>query len=733
MRRPVVALLVIVAALAVPAPVQAGPEEYKSSAVEAAALPPFTGPSLANMTHLGNVDGKEGTDNSDMAFWGDLVFAGNYNGFRVVSAANPARPQVLVDYFCRGPQSDLSVYRAAGRLLLFQSVDQPQDNESCDGTQAGSSRDMAPMATYGFEGIRIFDVTDPRAPRFVDAVPTACGSHTHTLVPDDRRQRLHLYVSSYAAGLSSPSSAGPACLNTHRKISIVTVPFADPSAWTLGEEVLSQDTAPVRNTSIRGCHDIQVDVRHGVAVASCLGDAQIWDISDPANPTAGDGEPHTHIVSPSATDTFEFIHNAVITYDGAYFAISDETGGGSGVHCDGSAVEEGGQSHQGFYYFYRLVSPGSAAPPLQSRYMIPRAQGAELCEAHNGATVPVKGRYLMTSGFYQGGNTLVDFTDPTNPTEVAYSDLSDGTGAADTWSAYWYNDLVFANGGLDRRGATGNRGVDIFSVQQPGGQPLTSPTQHHLNPQTVDSRPARPAVFRPSSGTWFFRGGAPEAQSWGTADDIPVPADYDDDGYDDVAVFRPAHGVWHLGGATPRAVAWGISGDIPVPADYDGDGDDEVAVFRPASGTWFVQGGPTAAFGASGDIPVPADYDGDGDDDIAVFRPSSGAWFVQNGITASFGTDGDIPVPADYDGDGDDDIAVFRPSGGVWFVANGSPAALAWGTNGDIPTPVDYDGDGDHDVAVFRPGQSYWLVQGGSPAAVAWGTQGDSALRAVRP
>lgn len=466
-------------------------------------LPPFEGPTSENMTLVGNSE-KDGATHTDLAFWGDLAFAGNYNGFRILDISEPAHPEVLSDYYCRGPQNDVSVYQAGSRLLLFQSIDRAQTQESCDGTVAGSSVDT-PIITdpaggnragFGFEGIRIFDVTNPRHPVFLDGVPTACGSHTHTLVPELSKQRLHLYISSYplGSGVTPSTSDAPAelrCESPHQKISIVTVPLADPLAWTVKAQPLSDDSAPysagIPGNPIRGpfkaCHDINVYLPQNIAVGSCVGDAQIWDISDPANPTTGNGQPHTHIYDPSQTDRFEFIHSAVITWDGAYFGIMDETGGGGSAECDGAAEEAGGQSENGFYYFYPMVRPGEPAPTLLSRFMIPRPQGNQICVSHNGNIIPVKDRYLMSAAYYQGGNTIVDFTDPTHPTEVAYSDLNDSVGSADTWSSYWYNDHVYANGGF---GTVINRGLDVFSVTNPDGTRLKARTLHHLNPQTQE-------------------------------------------------------------------------------------------------------------------------------------------------------------------------------------------------------------------------------------------------------
>ena len=501
MRRPLRLLsagFALVLVLGLPGAASADPEQHvdghggvshDGSAPESA---PFVGPQSVNMPLVGNSD-KDGTVNSDLAFWGDLVFAGNYDGFRILDASDPQNPVVLSDFRCRGPQNDVSVYQAGGRLLLFQSIDSAQTQESCDGTVAGNSADNPLISeggssyrSFGFEGIRMFDVTDPTRPVFLDAIATACGSHTHTLVPNPKAKMVHLYVSSYplGSGRTAPSQVAAAgdlaCVTPHKKISIVNVPLADPTGWTVRQKALSDDTAV--NRGFQACHDVQVFLPSKVAVGSCAGDAQIWDISNPANPTTGNGQRHTHISSPSATDQFEFIHSGVVTWDGKYLAIMDETGGGGSAECDGPPEPDGNSEH-GFYYFYEMVAPGAAAPPLLSRFMIPRAQGTQICVSHNANVVPVADRYLMTAAYYQGGNTVVDFTDVTAPSEVAYSDLVDPVGAADSWSTYWYNDQVYVNGGLNRM-TESNRGLDVFDVVL--GDRLTAKKFAYMNPQTQE-------------------------------------------------------------------------------------------------------------------------------------------------------------------------------------------------------------------------------------------------------
>ena len=462
-------------------------------------------PGISGLELVGNSD-KDGTTNSDLAFWGNLVYAGNYSGFRILDARTDA-PRVVADVACNGPQNDVSVHEMGGRRYLFQSVDTAQTTEDCTSANAPIGADGSRV---GYEGVRVFDVTNPAAPRFIDMIQTACGSHTHTLIPgdsrrgddddddDDRRGRAsrgggrdddkaYIYVASYPLGSNITGPTGPGdfkpCAMPHKKLTIIEVESKRGQfSHRLREQELSDDTAITPVYGFQACHDFQAFMAKDVMVASCAGDAQLWDISDPWRPSTDTPGRHTHITSPSATDSFEFIHSGVVNWDGDVFAIMDETGGGGTAECDGSATTDG------FYYFYEMVKPGKRAPRLLGRYTIPRAQSPEICVSHNATVIPIESRDIMTTAYYQGGVTVVDFSDPRRPREVAYADLADGTGISDEWSSYWYNGRVFSNSGLGRRGPTANRGVDVF---RPTGW-LASVTRKaerwaYSNPQTQEA------------------------------------------------------------------------------------------------------------------------------------------------------------------------------------------------------------------------------------------------------
>jgi hypothetical protein len=479
---------------------------------------PNFGPGIEGMKLLDVAD-KDGTINSDIAFYGKRAYVGYYDGFRIFNIKKPKNLKLLSDTSCRANQGDLSVFKARdGRLMMLQSIDRPVTAPDCSAVdtpivQEDELGHQVDRARFGFEGLRLFDVTNPRNPKFLKMYRTECGSHTHTVVPD--RGEVHIYVPSYPLGthitpqVDRPQSdaLGLTCDAPHSKISIVSIPLSDPEAGTVRTESLSSDTefydpdGPFDETTGEGhasafqaCHDHQVFEPRNIVVAACAGDAQYWDISDRGDPSAEDGEPHTHIqrevrVDDPATPederlvSFDFMHNATVTWDGAVAAITDESGGGVEARCDGD------QTLRGFTYFYPLVEPGTPVDgfsDLLGRYIIPRPQSTDICVSHNGNVLPTRSGYLQVQAFYQGGNSFLDFTDPANPEELAWSDLETSIGGSDSWSSYWYNDVLYVNGGLNRRGETGNRGFEAFALFNEDGERIRTRDWKYLNPQTQE-------------------------------------------------------------------------------------------------------------------------------------------------------------------------------------------------------------------------------------------------------
>lgn len=416
----------------------------------------------ANMFHHSNSPRAE---SSDLAFWRggpvhgpfqDLVIAGNYDGFRIFDISTPWLPRLLTEFRCRGNQGDGSVHQAHNRLIYIQSVD------------ASTTGDCptAVDAPGGFEGLRVFDITNPFEPVHIASVQTTCGSHTHTTIPDADDQRLIIYVSS------NPGGRGTArCPQPHGKISIVEVPYEDPAAaHLLKEQPLHSDTLPAFfGTHSLGvaCHDITafLDPKRPIAFAACQSEGQIWDISDPANPTTLG--PHTHIRNPA----IGYWHSGSFTWDGEVLAVSDESNG----HCGGPADTVGNM------WFYKVVAPGTPTAPLLGRYTPTRPHPEGECFAHNGNVIPTNEGYIGVAPFWRGGISVYDFTDPAAAHEVAFFDPSgvDGRGSPEAWAGYWYNDYIYVN--------DHDRGLDVFSVVGADGKQYRARKWHHANPQTQET------------------------------------------------------------------------------------------------------------------------------------------------------------------------------------------------------------------------------------------------------
>lgn len=400
--------------------------------------------------------------NSDLAFWGNRAYAGHYDGFQIVDVSDPEAPKQLVDFKCPGSQHDVSVWRN----LLFVSVETPRTSPKCDSTTS------SPLP--GFEGMRIFDVSDPARPQLITGVPTDCGSHTHTLMPDLENGRVLLYVASYTASQLPESSYGNACLRVdengerHNKISVVEVPLAKP----VDAKVVSTPRFPQNQyrDGWNGCHDITIYTAIERAASACMGEGQIWDVSNKEQPKT---------IARVHNPNVEFFHSAAFSWDGKTVIYGDEAGGGTQPRCRevDPATGKPDPATLGALWFYDVASldtmdAGTPETPLSS-WKVPRYQGAANCTMHNFNTLPMTSRNVLVSSAYAAGTTVVDFTDRARPTEIGHHDPH----GANTWSSYWYNGHIYTN--------DGGRGLDVMLLtdkMRAGAQKLP-----HSNPQTQDA------------------------------------------------------------------------------------------------------------------------------------------------------------------------------------------------------------------------------------------------------
>lgn len=414
--------------------------------------------------------------NSDLAFWGRLAFAGRYDGFRVIDISAPGNPKEIAQVLCNGNQGDVAVW---GNILV-RAVDRPQRlpnndlSRACEGTDTPQIS-PGPPARFetGFEGLQIFDISDPVNSVLLKAVPTDCGAHTHTLVPDLANDRLIVYVSvAGSAGFAGPTPYGTSCAAQHPRIVAVQIPLDDPAAASVVNNNIPAGT--------NGCHDVAVHWGVKRLVGACRPSVIVWDISDPANPVKLYETTVPGTMPPAPTSW----HSASLTWDGKVLLMGWEPGGGGGPACQatgtplvppiaGNAVQT---DEMKSIFFFNAVNGA-----LLGKWTLPRPQTTtENCTIHNYNVVPLRNRYVLVHGSYQSGTSVVDFTDPANAVEVAWVDpapISPTTlilGGA--WSSYWYNNFMYEHDILE-----GTRVYRLSDRVTAGARKLD-----RLNPQTQE-------------------------------------------------------------------------------------------------------------------------------------------------------------------------------------------------------------------------------------------------------
>lgn len=346
--------------------------------------------------------GTTGAAGADLAFQGDLLVAGAWEGiglFRILERAPYLKQLSFFD--CPGAQGDVSVWGD----YVFVSMEHQSSYGLTPNTGVSDTCNQSGMG-FGMEGVRIIDISDPRKPRQVKFIPIVCGSHTHTLIPDG--DKLYLYNSALAAPYAGDYA--PYCA----RITIIEMPADDP----LQAGVVAEPGMSLRE----GCHDITAFPEEGIALGACWQHSWLWDITDPADP---------RIISRLPSDWADGHHAAAFTWDGKYVAIGQEAG-----NCT---------TEEGEIAIYDIRD--RKHPKRVGRFHLPRSVVGSFCWAHNFSVVPTKdrSRYVLTAGFYNGGTTVVDFSDPRKPKEVGFSAEARGRVLPQPWGAYWYNGRIYSN------------------------------------------------------------------------------------------------------------------------------------------------------------------------------------------------------------------------------------------------------------------------------------------------
>lgn len=401
--------------------------------------------------------------NTDMAFFGDKMVAGNYHGFNIYDLNDDGVPALLSSVVCPGGQGDVSV---VGDLLIM-SVEQTRGRIDCG--LGGISEDVS---ADRFRGLRIFDISDLRRPVQVGQVQTCRGSHTHSVVAETDDGNIIVYnsgTSSVREEEELPGCIGEVLGDDRTalfRIDVIEIPkdypasarivdspavFADPETGRLsglwqggdhGDDEQGQETQETKQTD--QCHDITVFPEANIAAGACSGNGIIFDISDPLKPKRID----------AVTDTgFAYWHSATFNNDGTKVLFTDEWGGGSRPRCRAYDPQDWGANA-----IYDIVD-GKLV--FRSYYKLPAPQvEQENCVAHNGSAVPVPGRDIFVQAWYQGGISVIDFTDSSNPVEIAFFDRgpidAEQLVLGGYWSTYWYNGLIY--------GTEITRGLDVMAL-----------------------------------------------------------------------------------------------------------------------------------------------------------------------------------------------------------------------------------------------------------------------------
>lgn len=394
--------------------------------------------------------------NTDIAFAGDLMAVGNYHGFNLYRLGGET-PRLVSSVVCPGGQGDVSI---VGDLLIV-SVQDTRARVDC-GRQGVSDE----VSEDRFRGLRVFDISDPVAPRQVGQVQTCRGSHTHSVVSNDDD-----VIIVYNSGTSSvrPEAELAGCMaglpgdtdTALFSIDVIEIPVDNPAAsrivdsprvfaddetgriaglWTGGDH--GEGTQTSRRTD--QCHDITVFPALNLAAGACSGNGIILDISDPRAPRRIDAV---------VDQGFAYWHSATFNNDGTKVVFTDEWGGGGRPRCRAQDPADWGADAIFDIVDGRLEFAGY--------FKIPASQSdEENCVAHNGSAVPVPGRDIFVQAWYQGGVSVIDFTDSANPVEIAFFDR--GPIDEDTmilggyWSTYWYDGRIY--------GTEIVRGLDVLEL-----------------------------------------------------------------------------------------------------------------------------------------------------------------------------------------------------------------------------------------------------------------------------
>jgi hypothetical protein len=378
--------------------------------------------------------------NTDLAFWGDRAYQGQFNGFRIIDVDDPRRPREILNYeqcgsAANGGQGDVVVW---GSILVRAWDANAGANQMCDGQPV----------PVGFEGMHVFDIRDSQNPQLVASINLECGTHTLTAVPDLGNRRLLVYGSSSNAPCEW--------------LDVVEVPLSRPQeSELLRLERTTHTPAPPGEAHGFHCHDTAVILGRAnkVACAGGLG-FTVWSIGGADGGSRDNPRllynrevPEIRDENPPNVDN-PTGHSAAFSWDGETIIFGHEPGGGLQARCKaiGEPVTNGANgpgvqtADMKSFFFYNTNSGA-----MQGKWALTRNQTQEEnCTLHNYNIVPTSRDDILVHGSYQSGIGVLDFSNPANAREIAFADpaplpptSTGGTQDGGDWSAYFYNGIIY--------------------------------------------------------------------------------------------------------------------------------------------------------------------------------------------------------------------------------------------------------------------------------------------------
>ncbi len=410
------------------------------------------------------------------------MYQGTFDGFRIIDASDVRNPVVLTDFDdCANAngagQGDVVVWGSI--LVRTWDSNTSAAGVTCDGEPVQSGPAGGPPGTGGFEGLHVFDVSDPGNPDLVASVDLTCGSHTATGVPDLRNRRLLVY--------STPSSS--AC----EGIDVVEVPLSRPEESEFLRFEFADRAAGAENNF--ACHDTGVILGRAMK-AACAGGVgfAVWSLGgkdggsldnprflyNHALPEIADRPPNPESVdNPTG-------HSAAFSWDGETIIFGHEPGGGVNLRCLKNGTAISGANGPGFqtsdmksFFFFKT---NSGQP--EGKWALTRDQSElENCTLHNYNIVPTKYDDILVHGSYQSGIGVLDFSNRANAREIAYADpapLPKPPNAnfqiGGDWGSYFYNGYIYES--------DITRGLYVWKLSDRDTD--RAMRVRHLNPQTQE-------------------------------------------------------------------------------------------------------------------------------------------------------------------------------------------------------------------------------------------------------